>query len=326
MRTWRRSALRFVPPLALLLAAAAPLACFKPAVVDGGLKCNMTAGAKRCPDGFTCDSGDGFCKRHPSDGGVDKMPVSDASDAPEVGDVPSDQGQDCFQPVAGCTPGTGMCDPACQSGCNGCRDKCSINTAGTLTCNQPRMAGYPKAVMEACSIDSLGLAGQTDNCGQGLVCIQDSCFSRCFKFCKGDGDCTNSTCSRDVVSPDGGATGQKVCDVPFVDSCVPLASNQNTGCGPTTGTMSCYISSSSPAHTICDCPMGASGPNGPCNRSRECNRGLACVDLGPPNPICLQACRLNLDAGNDCSNGQVCHPYLGVPRGTVSNPNFGYCL
>lgn len=322
MEPSRRSVVRFVPPLALLLACAVPLACFKPAVVDGGFKCNTAAGAKRCPDGFTCDT-DGFCKRHPTDGGRDMI-----TDGPNDGDAPTDLMPEtmCIQPVAGCTSGPGMCDPACQTGCTtDCRAKCSVNTAGVLTCNEPKMTGYPKGVMDVCQIDSLGLPGQTDNCGPGLVCI-DSCGLHCFKFCKSDGDCSNATCTRDVVGPDGGATGQKICDVPFVDSCVPLPGTMNTGCGPNTGTMSCYISSTSPTHTICDCPMGASGNNGPCTRSRECVRGLTCVDRGDGAPTCLQTCRLNLEAGNDCVNQQVCHPYQGIPRGSVSNPNFGYCL
>jgi len=314
MGTSRRSASHLVSSLALLLVGAVPLACFKPAIVDGGLKCNVDAGAKACPEGFKCDS-DGLCKRHP-DGGMDKV-TSEVM--PEV--MPEAMPETmCLQPVAGCTPtSTGMCDPVCQTGCGGCRQKCSVNSNGALTCNDPTMNGS-KQVMEACSINSDGFASQTDNCAPGLVCVADECTSRCYKFCQTDNDCTNSSCTRTI------AGGQKVCDVPFVDSCVPLMGSQNMGCAGLI--MSCYLSSANPPHTLCDCPQGASGPNGPCTRTRECNRGLACVDRGNGAPICLQVCRLNPDAGSDCTGGQVCHPYLGIPPGPVSNanPNFGYCL
>jgi len=321
MGTSRRSALRFLPPFALLLAGAVPLACFKPAIVDGGLKCNMTAGAKACPDGYVCDHADGRCTRHPTDAGKDVSgDVLTDVPASEVGDLLSEDGPACFQPVAGCTSGAGTCDPTCQTGC-ACRQKCSVSTNGTLTCNAPQMQGFPRGLMQSCTYESLGSNQQTDNCGPGLVCVDDECFPRCYKFCQTDNDCTTASCTRDI----GG--GQKVCDVPFVDTCVPLMGGQNTGC--TGNTMSCYLSSTTPMHTICDCPQGASGPNGPCTKSRECNRGLACVDRGNGGtPTCLQVCRLNVDGGTDCNNGQVCHPYLGIPPGPPANANanFGYCL
>ena len=297
-------------------------ACYKPSIVDGKLRCNVDAGVHACPEGFQCETSSGLCKMHPNNDAAPDMPT----DGGEVGDGADGKDADavCFQttPTCASTP-TGICDPACQTGCT-C-GKCSINTNGALTCNAPRMLGFPRGLMQDCTIESGGSAAQTDNCGPGLVCIEDGCYARCFQFCKSDGDCTNSTCTRDTVGPDGGATGQKVCDVPFVDNCSPLMGNLNTGCGAT-GNMSCYLSSTSPAHTICDCPQGAMGPNMPCARSRECNRGLTCVLLSTAiAPMCLQTCRLDLDAGNDCMLGQLCHPYVGIPRGTQSNPTYGYC-
>jgi len=327
MATSRRAALRFVSPLALMIASlgAVSFACYKPSIADGKLRCNPDAGAAHaCPEGFKCEVSTQLCKMHPNNDASPEV-MTDAGDGGGVVDA-IDAEVSCFQPDPTCTPSTaGLCDPACQSGC-GCREKCSINTNGALTCNAPRMQGFPRGLMQDCTIESGGSGAQTDNCGPGLVCIEDGCFARCFQFCKKDGDCTNSTCTRDTVGADGGATGQKVCDVPFVDSCIPLMGSQNMGCG-TVGAMSCYLSSTNPTHTICDCPQGASGPNGPCARSRECNRGLACVQL--PNglpPQCLQVCRLHVDGGNDCAPlGQVCNPYVGIPRGTAANADFGYC-
>jgi hypothetical protein len=191
---------------------------------------------------------------------------------------------------------------------------------GALTCNAPRMIGYPKGQGDSCTIESGGSSAQTDNCGPGLVCIEDGCFARCFRFCKNDGDCTNAACSRDV----GG--GQKVCDVPFVDTCVPLMGMANAGCSGTN--MACYISAGSPMHTICDCPMGAGSANADCSRTRDCFPGLACVDLQTgASPKCLQVCRLSAN-GSDCPGATPgsCRPYRGVPPGTASHPTFGYCF
>jgi hypothetical protein len=323
--------MRPVSPLALLLAGVA-LACYRPTISDGGFKCNMAAGAKACPDGFTCEMSTQKCWRNPDaavetpSDGRDANMDADAMAGDATGDA---DGPVCFDSKPGCQPGTGTCDPACQTGC-GCRQKCSINTAATLTCNAPRMQGFPRVLMDTCTIESEGSAAQTDNCSPGLVCIRDGCPSpRCFQFCQNDGDCTNASCTRAIASPDGGATGTQVCDVPYVDSCTPLGSNMNTGCG-SGGTMSCYLSSSSPTHTICDCPFNAKGPGEACNYSRDCNRGLVCVDVGPPstNPICLQVCRLSDNGLMDCPQrvAGACRPYLGIPRGTVSHPTYGYCV
>jgi hypothetical protein len=180
---------------------------------------------------------------------------------------------------------------------------------------------YPRTLMQGCSPDSEGTAQQSDNCAPGLICLgEQSCFNRCFQFCKTDGDCTDATCTREVIAGQG---GQKVCDVPFVDTCVPSLGMANTGCGG--GAMACWLSSNSPTHTFCDCPFGATPSNGPCTRTRDCVKGLACVDRGTGEPAtCLQVCRLN---SMECPSGlpASCRQYYGNPRGTMPHPTFGYC-
>jgi hypothetical protein len=311
--------MRFVAPLALLLVGAAPLACYRPAIVDGKLKCNVDAGVGHaCPEGFKCDLATQLCWKHPDAGGVDMGGDTDGSGDADGPTTDVDSGPICIvQPDPNCAPGAGTCDPACQSGCPNCTQKCSVNTAGSLTCNAPRMQGYPRNLLESCTIESGNSQMQTDNCGAGMVCIEDGCFPRCFKFCKKDADCTNTSCSRDV----GG--GQKVCDVPWVDACTPLGGGSNSGC---TGTnMACYISSATPVHTICDCPQGGMPANLPCTKTRDCFPGLACVDRGGAG-FCTQVCRLSRDAGSDCLGNQACHPYTGFPPGQPANSRFGYCL
>jgi hypothetical protein len=316
--------------LALLLAGTGLLGCYKPNILEGGFKCNLDAGTKACPDGFKCDPVMQRCFKNLPDAGVDRAADAvdgrpDAVDAgPDGGDGGSPEvGPSCFDPKPNCTPAIGMCDPFCGSGCTGrdgaapCREKCSVNTAGNLTCNEPRMMGFPRGLMQSCQIESNGSGAQTDNCGPGLVCIEDGCFARCYQFCRVNADCTDSTCTRDV----GG--GHWVCDVPFVDSCVPLPGMQNTGCGG--GNMACYLNSASPTHTICDCPFNAVGQNQPCTVSRDCIRGLACADPGNgQGPVCLQVCRRGT---SDCPNGpNSCRQYLGLPAGATPHPTYGYCF
>ena len=102
----------------------------------------------------------------------------------------------------------------------------------------------------------------------------------------------------------------------------------NTGCGAAGGGMACYISSARPARTICDCPFGATPSNGPCTRSRDCIRGLACVDRGGPTPVCLQVCRLSDMGVTDCPSHTTgsCRQYFGAPAGTTMNTTYGFCF
>jgi hypothetical protein len=323
-RSTLRSGLRIGWPFALaILAGAVQLGCYKPNIKDGGLKCNLDAGVgKSCPEGFKCDMSRLTCWRNP-DGGVDR--ATDRNDGPVDGPADMKPEVACFDARADCIPGSGTCDPYCQIGCE-CGAKCSINTVGLLTCNPPRAAQFPRTVMQDCDqVISSGTADQTDNCAPGLVCVEEGCFPRCFQFCRSDADCPSSACTRDIG---GQSSGQKVCEVPFADTCVPL--QQNSGCGPATSGMACYISSTNPSHTICDCPLDVMGPNAPCSRTRECIRGLACVDRGPSgaSPTCLQVCRISDNGVNDCPTHTAgsCHPYFGVPAGAISNSTYGYCF
>jgi hypothetical protein len=304
-------------PLVVLLVGVAQIGCYKPNIRDGGLKCNLDAGpAKACPEGFFCNS-DQFCVKHPTDGGVEK---SDADGGPP--DVPPP----CYDARPNCTPGAGMCDPFCQTGC-GCREKCSINTMATLTCEEVAPGATP-ALYAYCNFLNYQAPTQTDDCAPGQVCLTDNCSQHCYQFCRDNNDCTNAACDREVV--DG---GQKVCDVPFVDGCVPLIGTANRGC---TGGMnvSCYLSSANPDRTICDCPGGSGGANAMCKHSRDCVRGLACVDRQNGTPsVCLQVCRLGADGGVDggapgeCNgNPAACRRYYGNPAGSTYNPTYGFCF
>jgi hypothetical protein len=307
-----------------VLAAGLIAGCYSPKLT-GAFKCNLDyEPAFQCPDGYHCVSG--FCTN-----GSTPIPInnSDAGDAshdmvpdrmevhPETpsidattADVPPDLG--CTPPAPICTPDmTKMCDPLCQSGC-GCKQKCSAITdgamAGTLTCNMP-LATRPRVAGEQCDQASAGSAAQTDNCGPGLVCLQDSCNFRCYRFCKTDADCPMSTCTKPV------GNGPKVCDVPNT-ACDPVGpSGGVTGCP--TMTQACYLSKSVKDRTYCDCPSpaGAGGPNSSCTTETDCFGGLACVMVGGSS-LCRPVCSLAAGA-NDCV-ATTCTP---INKST----KFGFC-
>ena len=73
----------------------------------------------------------------PPDASVDRADMRidsavDKSDGAAPVDGPGEMM--CYAPVSGCSPdaGGGKCDPTCQTGC-GCREKCSITTAGAFS-------------------------------------------------------------------------------------------------------------------------------------------------------------------------------------------------
>jgi hypothetical protein len=292
--------------------------CYNP-TISPKFKCNKdyAPGAGDCPDGFFCSTSGtapGVClKGPPKDAGaqmdvvhVDHPPGDPSMEAPPP---PVDTPPVCFQPVQGCTPGAGTCDPVCQTGC-GCQEKCLSNTTGTLICSVP-FAGRPRALGEGCNKFAPGSATQTDDCMPGLVCMTDGCGDRCYKYCKTDGDCVTSTCTRDA----GG--GVKICDVPNV-ACNPITNNQMPdGCGTSSDSLACWLSTAGTDQTFCDCPGAFSigRPNTTCTATRDCLPGLVCAVTGA-GPQCRQACSLTNNSA-DCQGG-VC-TVIG------NNKKFGYC-
>jgi hypothetical protein len=315
---------RFGGPVACTLAvvaAVAQLGCFKPNIVDGGLKCNLEAGVGKapCPEGFKCEASSGTCKRHPSDAGVvDMKPDVPNVDAPDDRSDVGDTLPDCFMPRANCTatPDAGICDPFCQTGC-GCLEKCSVNTAGAVTCNLLK-SGQVRGIQQPCEVQAPGSPDQIDQCSPGLFCLEDSCTSgggggRCYQFCRGDNECDSAPCNRDA----GG--GFKFCDVPF-DDCSPLPPPLNSGC-PGTG-LTCYIATSDVSKTLCDCQFSAAlRENDVCTRSRECFAGLVCVQDQLGTNRCTRVCRLAAPSPGDCPVG-TCRTLTDNGK---TNATFGFC-
>jgi len=315
-RSTLRWALRIGQPLALaILAGGVSLACYKPNIKDGGLRCNLDAGiGKSCPEGFRCDTSRAppTCWRNP-DGGVDRP--FDAGDGRVDMQMMETKPETavCFDARLNCSAtDAGVCDPFCQSGC-GCVEKCSVNTGGAATCN-PLAPGQVRGVLQPCEALSSGTAKQTDQCAPGLVCVNDACGGgangRCYQFCRSDNECTDAPCNRDA----GG--GFRYCDVPFV-ACTPLPGSNNTGC-PGPGLI-CYIATSDVSREICDCQFPPGILEGDvCTLSRECTVGLACVANQLGTKVCTRVCRLN---GMDCPVG-TCRT---LTENGKTNSTFGFC-
>jgi len=260
-------------------------ACWNPHIQPGAFRCSPIG--TPCPDGFFCDRALDLCVNAAyeatllhKDGGApatDARPDSLRDASPEVPDLP---------PVS-CTPaggGPGLCDPACNTGCAR-GEKCSVNQAGSLTCNPPA----PRAANESsetCLVTTpVGdLSRQTDDCPAGQLCTSlTACGSICRQFCRQNSDCASGNCGRDV----GG--DQKVCDVPLAD-CDPVPGA--TACG-STAAQGCYLSATT-LQRVCDCPNSKGVGNGPCTDSRDCFPGQVCYN---PTSMagqarCYRVCRL----------------------------------
>jgi hypothetical protein len=303
--------------VAALAAFAVGAGCYNPSITTGGFKCSSEF-VKECPDGFSCVNGRCWKGGIVLDGGVVDMRVEAPLDTPPadkpVGTDAIEAGPDkveatcSIKPVAGCTPGAGTCDPLCQTGCDGCTQKCSVNTAGALTCNVP---SSPSWAMEGeqCEQVSAGSAMQTDECAPGLVCVDRNCKRECAKLCRTNADCPDSTCTADY------ATGWKVCDLKATD-CNPVKQMAPNPCPlPAQG---CYLSPTVTDRRVCDCP-GLSLPEGRiCKLSRDCLPGMACVDAtGTGDFRCRIVCSLT-GATSGCTGTQNCQALNGSTK-------YGFC-
>lgn len=327
--------------MASLLAGAG---CYRPDIKSGGLRCGAN---NACPDGFRCDTnlspavcvsgnaggaggaGTGGAAGKGGSGGASGSGGSatggHAGGGGQAG-MPGTGGVVCLPQISNCNGAdAGRCDPVCNTGCSSCDQKCSVNSAGTMTCNAP--AGTPAGFMQACQITQKGadVSTETDNCGPGQVCIQPTtCGQLCYQFCRVNSDCASNNCGRDI------GNGLKVCDV-AATPCDPTLFSYV--CNPSARLARCYISSDT-GRTLCDCPsytvMGKLGD--PCTRSRDCNAGLVCYNKTgmTDGNHCTRVCRLPTDGGasdagaSTCSTGSAACQPMTLGNGTMSTV-WGYC-
>jgi hypothetical protein len=315
---------------ALLLGALlAGVGCFRPKILSGGYACPEGG---PCPDSFICDPHSHLCVSSIGGAGGTGGTQGTGGVAGKDGG-PSDVAVDrpCTGAIASCPQSdAGLCDPVCNTGCHDCFDKCSVNTAGQLTCNPPT-SGPLVGTFGQCSQVSSG-PDQTDNCAPGEFCYENAeCGARCYRFCRVDQDCANgANCSRDA----GG--GNKFCDMPPVD-CNPVKNAASqlkySGCVGPPNSLGCYLSSTS-GRTLCDCEYAGGRFGDSCTHSRDCLAGLVCYDPTggtAQTALCFPVCRLPVDGGVDptnpdagesgCNGGvQKCLPFSS--GATV----YGYCL
>ncbi len=325
--------------LALLLAGGA--GCYKPDILSGGLRCGTN---NACPDNFRCDTSrtPAVCVNGPL-GGVGGAAVGGAGGKGGVGGkggggagghaggggqggMPGTGGVTCLPSISNCNVvDAGLCDPLCNAGCASCDQKCSVNSAGTMTCNAP--AGAPAGFMQACQITQKGsdVSTETDNCGPGQVCIQPTtCGQLCYQFCRVDMDCASNNCGRSI----GG--GLKVCDVANTP-CDPTLTQ--AVCNPMVRLARCYISGDT-GRTVCDCQTDnqMQGVGAPCTRSRDCNAGLVCYNATgkADGLVCHRVCRLPVDGGATDAGASTCQGGAGncypmILSNTTMSAVWGYC-
>jgi hypothetical protein len=309
--------------LGSLLASAG---CFRPKVLSYTYACPE---AGPCPDGLVCNAihicAPAYDAGVPgTGGGGGKVGTGGTGGKGGTGNI--DGGgidRPCTGAIASCRQsdaGTGICDPVCNRGCGECYQKCSVNTTGDLTCNQPYQTNATTGgLLKACSQYSVAgdPASQTDNCQPGQLCISAStCGPRCYQFCRGDSDCTGgASCSRD------GGTYQ-FCDIPPT-KCDPLPGGKGmTDCGG----LSCYLSQDG-MNTLCDCQFDRAGlPTGvgrigdPCNHSRDCLTGNVCAFFSATvGKKCEPVCLLPVDGGTDNCPGSC--QLLQASGGSI----YGWC-
>ncbi len=337
MRSARVLAVRALM-LGTLLASAA---CFRPKNLAGGFSCPEGG---PCPDGLVCNAVHICASSY--DAGVIEMGGTGGNGgaggtggqggAGNVDGGPDDR--PCTGAVASCQPtDAGLCDPVCNTGCGECYQKCSVNTNGALTCNEPHKTSVTNGgLLQLCSQYAVATdpTTQSDDCGPGQVCVNaNNCGARCYQFCRTDSDCTNgASCSRDA----GG--GYMTCDVPPVD-CDPVIgaarSMTSSGCPGMTATslFGCYLSATSPT-TLCDCQNSNGGgkEGSGCSHSRDCFAGLMCIAPSSSQPkTCRRVCRLPVDGGSaaapdegGCQSGPGACTVIAFPDGTT-DPTYGFC-
>ena len=178
--------------------------------------------------------------------------------------------------------------------------------------------------MQVCTPDSEGTPQQTDNCAPGLVCLERAVVFRPLLPVLQERRRLHEFDLHARGRP-GQAVGRRSAMFRSSTAAFRCWAGKTRAAGPAT-TMACWLSSTSPTRTFCDCPFGATGSNGPCTRTRDCVRGLTCVDRGDGRASDLFA---GLPAREQWSVPaaipRAAARTLATRRGTAAHPTFGYC-
>lgn len=215
----------------------------------------------------------------------------------------------CFRPQI--TDGGFQCNlvasPACPDGFT-----CDRGASPPACWQGPHDSGAGDQSDATAGVGEFGACIASSECAAGLVCVADTCGSRCYRRCSSDDGCPGATCSRPV--PGGG----RACDMPPAD-CNPLAWAGGGQVGCRLAATACYASVARGAQTVCDCP-GGGRIGDPCALPTDCLVGLLCADpTGTGMRTCQQTCAF---AASNCAP-KTCKPYVGAD-GAI-NPTYGFC-
>jgi hypothetical protein len=164
----------------------------------------------------------------------------------------------------------------------------------------PDMAPRRWPLGHTCDPLNVGKPERSDNCDDGLICVQGDKDAICFATCTTPGlatECNGTSCETRDLDPGG----------PMVNVCgqaaVPCDPVTKTGCDIN---RTCYLSGSS---TICDISSGELRPPQACSFPRDCLPGLTCA---------AGHCRVVCAASTTCPVGSTCQ--------TEADALFGSCL
>jgi hypothetical protein len=148
---------------------------------------------------------------------------------------------------------------------------------------------------ESCVLGNRGTPDRTDDCMAGLVCVDSTKASQCFKRCSGTADCGGAACETRLIEA-GGTVTAKVCALP------PTACDPTMSLGHCPHNGICYLTTAT--ETTCEITSGGGSREDPCTYSRDCLPGLTCATVGPKPRYCYPTC---LTASPKCPAGQ-CQP------------------
>jgi hypothetical protein len=225
---------------------------------------------------------------------------------------------------ATCTPRAAVCDPVCNTGCNGAQ-RCDISA----TANQGQCistTGETQNTGQSCTGSAT-----TDTCVAKNSCLGSASSGTCYRLCYVDSDCQQGACCDISITLAGGAaSGFSACGTS--STCDPTATNGG-GCASGNG---CYIlpCTTSTANVECACNTASACGNpagltfgktngASCTYVNECASGFNCVGQ---TPVCRRTCRLGSNAGCPAANPTCTAIQIDPGPPPVNSTVYGVCL
>ena len=264
--------------LLAMLAAAASSAATSPTSRTAASSATWTRAWKSCPEGFRCDTSTQSCcarigRRRRRQARHRRRCRQARRDGRHGPTLPRLRGRRDCTPTA---PARAIrsARPVAAAG-----EMLGEHAGRVLTCNPPR-APVPeeRSMMQQCD-QAPEQPTQTDHCGPGLVCLEDSAAAVVRALLpvlpqRRGLHRTRLHARRRRAMRRAEGLRRSVHGPAF------RSGNGNTGCSGR-GAIACYLSSTNPTTAICDCPFNAwLERDGPLHAHARVPRGLVCVDRG----------------------------------------------